>query len=598
MSLLISVRDIKKSYGDKTILNDINMDIRSGEKLGLVGRNGAGKTSLANIIYGSLEYDAGKIICHKNDLIMAYLSQVNGPPQKAGYDSDDEQPQSGSMKSGLLHDKTDCDEVQNSHEFMRVSSYLGLSQHQVWDEEHLNGLSGGEKTKLALAAIWAKQPGLLILDEPTNHLDMQGVEWLIGELRNFAGAVIIISHDRYFLDQTVNRIVELDNGVVNDYWGNYSFYRAEKQRRYESQLHQYNAQVKEQERIEQNIMQLKDWSSQAHRESRRKAAANGAKKEYYRAKAKKRDKAIKSKIKQLEKMKTEGPERPQAELTVKFDYSESGKRGRRVIEAVNISKSYGARTLFHASSFYIKKGEKVGVYGHNGCGKTTLLKIILGLESLDQGELFISSSARIAYIGQDSTDLDPDNNALQIIDAQAGIQRSRATALLANMGINEAMLKRKVKNLSPGEQTRIKIARSIMSEPQLLILDEPGNHLDLPSREQLESTLLEYDGTVLLVSHDRYMLEKLCDVMLIFDDTRIQRIDGGVKEYFARFQTGDKRKPDRSEADRQEEKLIIETRISYLLGELNRYQVGSEEYCLVDTELMELMKRKRSIERK
>ncbi len=572
MSLLMSLRGIKKSYGDLDVLKDVNLDISYGEKIGLVGNNGAGKTSLANIIYGSLEYDAGTITYHKSNLGTEYLLQSADCATK-------------------LDDYHQGDEAQGKGEFTRVSRYLGLGKNQVWEETRRDGLSGGEKTKLALAAIWSKTPELLILDEPTNNLDMQGIEWLIAELNVYTGAVLIISHDRYFLDQTVERIMEVEAGVINDYMGNYSFYRTEKQRLYESQLHQYTSQVKEQQKIAQNIEQLKDWSAQAHKESRHKAAINQGKKEYYRAKAKKRDQAVKSKLKRLEKMQTEGLERPQAEPVIKFSYIESEKRGRRVIEANNISKCFGARKLFDNSSFFIKNGEKIGLYGPNGCGKTTLLRIILGLEDYDQGDLFVSPSARIAYIGQDSSDLDLEQNALEVINAKAGKQRTQAITLLANMGLNEAMLKRPLKDLSPGEQTRIKMARSILENPQLLIMDEPGNHLDLLSREQLETTLCDYDGTILLVSHDRYMLERVCNVMLVFNNLKIQRIEGGFQDYLQKWQVDDKSGNSHGETNCQEDKLLIETRISFWLGELNRYQAGSEGYRQADSELKQLMRK-------
>jgi len=295
--MLISCRHIKKSYNDKIVLDGIDLDISRGDRIGLVGRNGAGKSTLADILTGNSEYDEGSIISSRRKIKVGYLRQTED--------------------GGVFRDVM-INEVEMSGELQRLTSHLGVAGLDVLGEERWHHLSGGEKSKLALAAVWAAQPDLAILDEPTNHMDYQGMEYLIQELQRFDGAVIIISHDRYFLDKTVTQIAEIEKGKITMYPGNYSDFRAAKQQLRESQWHLYKSQQKEQRKIDQAIEQLKTWSDKAHRESRHKGGGMVGGKEYFRKKAKKRDQAIKSQMKRLEKMRQEQVERPTADPRVSF----------------------------------------------------------------------------------------------------------------------------------------------------------------------------------------------------------------------------------------------------------------------------------------
>ncbi|MCG8485823.1 MAG: ABC-F type ribosomal protection protein [Clostridia bacterium] len=566
--MLIKFNKIKKDFGDVSVLKDINLEIERGERVGLVGGNGAGKTTLANIIFGNLICDAGEIIWGEEDLKVGYLIQ------------------STYYTSNTINNMfQDTKEVIKG--FFERASQLGLKNVKSWDNTRFDGLSGGEKTKLALAHIWAEKPNLLILDEPTNHMDFQGIQWLIDEINKYKGTIIIISHDRYFLDECVGRIIELENGVIHSYKGNYTFYRNEKKRQYDSQLNAYSIQEKYKQKIAQDIHQLKNWSDKSHRESRKKAKQVVGKKEYFRVKAKKKDKQVKSKLKRLEKIELEGVKKPKAETKINFEFDGVEKKGKRMIEAINISKAYGEHVLFKNSSFYIQRGDRIGLFGRNGCGKSTLIKAVMGEESLDDGKMSISASAKIAYLSQDVLELNEEKTVLDVFDIVSKEKLSKARTLLSNMGFTQLMINKQIKQLSLGERTRIKIAQLILNENTMLILDEPTNHLDLRSREKLEETLEAYNGTILIASHDRYMLERICDKLLVFENGSIKRKEYGFKEYMDSNQ-----KTDQYHQNKEEEKLILENRISYILGQLSQYSPQHPEYQKLDAEFNALMKKK------
>lgn len=570
MALLLSCRKIKKDFGEINILNNINFDIAEGERIGLVGLNGSGKTTLANILAGNLELEGGSLCWHKKSVRIGYLKQESA------------------YISSFAEDE-------NVKDYLYTSSALGLKKVGGWDEEKLMHLSGGEKTKLSISQVWAINPDFLILDEPTNHLDYHGVKWLIKELGSFKGTILVISHDRYFLDKCVTRTFEIEDHSLEDYKGNYSFYREEKKRRYETQLSAYYQQEEMKRKINEQINTLKNWSAKAHRDAPAKAAAAGNKKggkEFLRAKAKKMDIQIKSRIKKLEKIKVEGVEKPKEENSINFKLKSAVLKGRRIVEATNISKGFENNLLFKDSSFYIQKGEKVGIFGENGCGKTTLLRILMGREAVDKGEIFLSSSARPGYLSQYISELDMSKKAIDLFRITSREEKSKVQTLLYNMGFNESMLSQTMGCLSLGELTRLRIAELITRECDLLILDEPLNHLDIHSREKLEEVLLNYNGTIILVSHDRYMMERVCSKLLIFKDSCIKRWEFGLKDYLE-DKSSTKKDIQRSI---KEKKLLLENEISYILGELCKYTPGSEEYVRLDLEFRKLIEKKKETE--
>nr|WP_263326693.1 ABC-F type ribosomal protection protein [Neobacillus sp. Marseille-Q6967] len=563
-SSIIKVTGVEKSFNLRKILHNISFDIKNGDRVGLVGYNGTGKTTLANLLTGKLLPDNGTI--EKSNLLnIGYLSQ------------------------SIDYEVYDFN-LQNESELSFHASKLGLNKVNDWDEQRLNHLSGGEKLKVALSMIWSSRPDFLILDEPTNHLDFKGMDWLVEELKKFAGAVFIISHDRHFLDKTVNRIFELENGQIHFYSGNYSDYQKEKKHRVETQLHQYNVQQRKKEEIEMQMDQLKSWSEKAHRNSTKQGRDYGFK-EYHRAKAKNRDKQVKSKMKRLHsELEKNKVEKPFEEVKVRFQFDSQGKRGKRIIEADKLSKSFGSRSLFVDTYFYINQGERIGLLGENGCGKTTLIKMILGDVQDTSGMLWKSDSLRIAYLSQDVGDLSPDKNAIEALGYTDRESIRQARTLFANLGLTEKHITASISTLSLGERTRVKLVDMLMKEYDVLILDEPTNHLDLPSREQLEKTLNEFTGTIITVSHDFYFLNKLCNKLLVFEDQKIKRVEMTPEEFLYQPRT----QPS-NQSNKQELLMVIENRIATILGELSLIEPKDPKYRELDKEFNELIKQKREL---
>ena len=543
MTAILQGKHISKEFGDKIILNDISFEIESGKKIGIVGSNGAGKTTLADIITNTIKPTSGQLLWQYSGMDIGYMKQA--------------------------------------------TEYLDLEQT----------LSGGERTKKLLTQLLYSKKDFLVLDEPTNHMDYEGVKWLIKQIKAFKGAVVIISHDRFFLDQCIDCIMEIDQGRIVNYNGNYSFYREEKRRRYESQLHLFIEQEKLKSQIRGQIEELEGWSEKAHRESRKKAIATGNKfggKEYNRVKAKKMDKAVKSRIKRLEKIEVAGLVKPEEEIKVLFQLEATKKVGDTILQAKDIRKFYGNKLIFNESSFYIKRGEKIGVYGVNGCGKSTLVKAILKQIPLE-GEIRISEERKIGYISQDVLDIREEKNILQVFEATSKEEERQIRMALVQMGFSNDRLYDKAKVLSLGERMKLKLLLLIRQGCEVLILDEPTNHIDLHVREQLEETLKGYNGTLILVTHDRYMLEQLCDKLLVFENQVIRRYEYGIRGYLERKeqkQVAQDESNKKEMKNNKEDKMLLENEIAYIIGQLSREKQGTPIYEELDNKYQELIKQR------
>lgn len=508
----LSIRGIKKSFGDHEVLRDVSFDIEEYDRIGLVGVNGCGKSTLLNILLGRMEADAGQVEFYRQPSA-AMLDQA---------------PELGEELDQIRQDVA-------YGEFRQTLGALGTAPDR---ESHPVGvLSGGEQMKLALSRLLAEKPELLLLDEPTNNLDLHGIDALIEQLAAYQGALLIVSHDRYFLDQVVGRVLELENGTITEYLGGYTDYREEKARRYEEALHRYEADRKEQERIDSAIHQVKEWADKGHRESTKKVDRSGVKmglKEKFRTRAKKKDSQVKSQVKRLERLKRDAEERPREERKVYFEVSGDGRHGKRILEAEGLTKGFGGTALFGNASFVLTRGEHVALFGPNGCGKTTFVRMMQGTEPADSGRLWLSPSSSPFVLEQNLISLPEDRTPLQYFTGLWGRLDGEQRVRLANMGLRADLLGRRIGKLSYGERMKVKLAELILSNEDFIVLDEPTNHLDLHAREMLEDSLASYEGTLLLVSHDVYFLERVCDKVLLFEDGTIRKLELSFAEYMER----------------------------------------------------------------
>jgi len=477
---MIRIQQVTKAFDEKPLLVSLNIDIKDGARLGIIGENGCGKTTLMNILASQIECDSGSVYM-PNNTVIAYMEQV---------------------------------------------------QFSKEDET----LSGGERTKKALKTIFSEYSNVLILDEPTNHLDYKGILWLKTLIDRYTGTVIMVSHDRYFMDLICQEIYEIQNTKGTLYTGNYSDYKAEKEHRYLTQKNAYDKDRKAQSMIQADIAQLSTWSQKAHRESTIKGQKTGNKmgaKEYFRAKAKKSDKAVKSKLKRLEKLVDEGLKKPEEDEQIKFQFYKGDNNTKQLIYCEDVEISFGQNLLFETSRFSIMRGERLAFIGQNGSGKTTFIRMLRKEILAYKGRLSMNPSVRIGYLSQDVMDLDPRKS---IIDSLGYVEKDRLTLAriqLNNLGIDKDMIHRKISTLSMGERTRVKLA-SILLEPfDILILDEPTNHLDIISKEVLEKALLTFEGTILIVSHDLYLLNALCTSMLLIENKNLMKVDIPPKEWLA-----------------------------------------------------------------
>lgn len=568
--MLISGYKISFAYSEKVILKETNFVIKEYDRIGIIGPNGAGKTTLVEIIAGYQKCDSGKLEKGRQNLQVSYLKQVT---KKGEYD--------------------DVFTDNQASAFLSDTKKLNLDTVTKWSDVRFENLSGGERTKVELAKVFNERGQLLILDEPTNNLDQKGIMWLIEQIQRYKGAVIVISHDRYFLDQVVNKVFAIEKQKIHQYDGTYSDYQKEKARRNKAYVNQYEKEKKEQQKIDLQIAKLREWSDKAHRQAGKGGTLSENRqaglKEFERVKAKKRDKQVKSREKRLLKLKTEGLEKLENDNDVVLISKKVGeKMGKVVLEVDSVTKRFHDKILFSDVSFYIKRGEKIGVIGDNGVGKSTLIRCLLNQEKVDRGNIFMSPSQKVGYLSQDILDFDDTKTIMQLLKKDQMINQSEARMALAQIGLTNEYINKKIGTLSFGEKMRLKLVLLLLVQSTFLILDEPTNHLDIESREQLEKMLKAYTGTIFIVSHDRYLIENVCDKTLVFEKGTIKRFESGmqnIKLIQKSEETGI------SESD----KMLIEFQITKLLSELSQLDVESKLYQEVQNKLERLYQKKREL---
>ncbi len=506
--MILSCSHITKAFGEDTILSDVSFHINDNEKCAVVGINGVGKTTLLRIITGELGADSGEVIFSKN-ASFGYLRQyqpldsentIYEEIKSAKADIFELEKRIRSLESKMRSasdnelEKMYSEYNRTMTEYERLGGYaceseitgiikgLGFSEDSF--NQKINTLSGGEKTRIALGRILLSAPDLIILDEPTNHLDMNSISWLENYLANYKGAVLIVAHDRYFLDKTVTKTIELDNGKSTVFNGNYSAYSEKKKLLRESMLKAYYKQQQEISRQEEVIKKLKSFN----REKSIKRAES-------------REKML-ARIDRIQK-----PYEINSEMKITF--KPATESGNDVLSAEGISKSFDDNCLFSDISFDIKKGERIAIIGDNGTGKTTILKIINELLPADCGTIKFGSNVCIGYYDQEHQMLSPEKTIFdEISDAYPYMTNTEIRNVLAAFLFTNDDVFKLIKDISGGERGRVSIAKLMLSDANFLILDEPTNHLDIVSKEILENALLNYTGTVLYVSHDRYFINR------------------------------------------------------------------------------------------
>ena len=527
--MLLSVNNISKTFETGPILSGVSFNIERRQKTALIGSNGSGKTTLLRIITGAMDADTG-IVTFERDAEVGYLSQ-EGTFSGGGtvYEemlacrsdlvrmeeelrSLEKQMESSDNISSVCerYEKLNTEfELKGGYTYR--SEIVGVLKGLGFSDEDFNRqastLSGGQKTRAALGAILVRKPDLIILDEPTNHLDMNSVIWLEGYLAAYDGAVLIVSHDRYFLDRIAEYVFEIENTKLEVYKGNYSDYAYKKKQLFDARMKAYLNQQQEIKHQEEVIEKLKSFN----REKSIKRAES-------------REKAL-NKIQVLDR-----PEEINDEMTLHLKPSKTS--GEDVLKAEHLSKSFDGRVLFSDASFEIKRGEHICIIGDNGTGKTTLLKILNGITEPDSGSFTLGTNVETAYYDQEHHVLDPDKTIYdEISDAHPDMTITQIRTVLASFLFTDENVYKQIALLSGGEKGRVSLAKLMLSSANLLFLDEPTNHLDITSKEILENALSEYEGTVVCVSHDRYFVNRISTRILELNDGHFDNYIGNYDYY-------------------------------------------------------------------
>lgn len=569
--IILSCNNLTKSFGVESILENISFTVNEGDKIGVIGVNGTGKTTLFKIISGIYGYDSGEIYTSK-DCEIGYLEQntnfysdntiftevlevfsdlikMEEDLRKMECEISDKSSETNSPDLQKLMDNYShkLELFQNSNGYGYKSEAKGVLKGLGFNDDELEKpikiLSGGEKTRVLLAKLLLKKPTLLLLDEPTNHLDSDALEWLELFLKQYKGTVILISHDRYFLDQSVNRIFEIHNKKLKAYNGNYSYYVEKSAIDKEIERKTYEDQQKEIKKQEESIERLKAYGREKHLK-----------------RARSKEKAL-SKIEVLDK-----PDGERKRAKIKF--IPAVESGNDVLAVRDVEMSFPDKVLFKDLNLDIYRGEKVALIGPNGAGKSTLFKIIMNELEPIQGEVKFGTNVNTAYFHQEQKTLNLDNTVIdEIWDANPHLTQTEVRNMLgAFLFENEDVFKR-ISSLSGGERARVAILKLILSQSNFLLLDEPTNHLDIDSKEVLEEALVNYTGTIFTISHDRYFLNKVVDKILVLDEN-------GVTEYLGNYDYYIEKKRQLSEMNKEEN---TETKTKTQLKEEKRKEKEQRE---------------------
>ena len=481
---IINIEHISKIYGDKVIFEDASFGVHQGDKIGIIGINGTGKSTLLKMVAQAEEPDAGQII-RQNSLKIAYLPQ------------NPEFPQNATVHSYAMEGNPDTDWLVQSN-----LNQLGITE----DDTLLEHLSGGQRRKVAMAKILASEFDVLLLDEPTNHLDEQMITWLEEYLRGFRGTVLMVTHDRYFMDKVTNKILEISHGKIYSYESNYSGFLERKAEREEMELAS--------ERKRQSILRMElEWAKRGCRARSTKQRAR---------------------LERLEALKN--GKAPVQDQNVELDSVET-RMGKKTVELHHVSKHYGDKKILEDFSYILLKNQKLGIIGPNGCGKSTLMKLMAGLIQPDEGSIEVGETIKIGYFAQEEQEMDDNQRVIDYVKDIAEYITTRdgkisASQMLERFLFTPDMQYAPIGKLSGGEKRRLYLLGVLSSEINLLLLDEPGNNLDIPTLTILEDYLNSFSGIVVTVSHDRYFLDNVVDRIFAFDGNgHLSQYEGGYTDY-------------------------------------------------------------------
>lgn len=533
----LSFNNIVKYLDSTQVFKGISFQIYDRERVGIVGANGSGKSTILKIIAGIEELtrdDKGTIAIPRGATI-AYLEQIpnynQGVTVKEVLNQAFGEVHSIESNIKVLEERMELiegDELERAlKEYSRLQQEYevkggyeqgeklskvcqGLNLTESFIDKEFNILSGGEKTTVILGKILLQNPDILLLDEPTNHLDMKSVEWLEEYLKGYKGIVIVVSHDRYFLDNVVTKIIELEDMYCETYKGNYSYYVNQKEENMLIQFENYKEQQKKIVAMEKAIKDLRDWAIRADNNKFFKRAA--------------------SMQKSLNKMDRISKPKFQRQ-NMKLSFNETERSGNDVIVVKNLYKNYGDKELFRDGSMQVNFGERVALIGANGSGKTTFLKMVLGEEQLDGGSTKIGESVKVAYLPQNITFDNEEATVLETFRENFSILEGKAREYLSKFMFYGGNVFKKVKHLSGGERIRLKLSQLLFQDINLLIMDEPTNHLDIDSIENLEEALKEFNGTIFYISHDRYFINNISNHVIAIEDKKFTSYEGNYDNY-------------------------------------------------------------------
>ena len=534
--IILGADHLSKSFGERTLFEDITFSVQEKDAVGLVGANGAGKTTLFRMITGQETVDSGLLSRSKqcrvgwmeqhacaDEGLTAYdqaLSQFASLMEmEAALEKIHLQIEQGDTDPGLLERQQSTMERYEregglTYRSRTRSALLGLGMAEEELSLPMAALSGGQRSKVSLARLLVSDSNLLLLDEPTNHLDMKSVEWLEGYLRAYQGAFVVVSHDRYFLDHVTNITWELEHGRLAVCKGNYSAYLEQKERGREIAAKHYEQTRREIARLEGIVAQQRQWNRERN------------------------IRTAESKLKVIQKLE-QTLVKPEQELEgIRFSFAVKYTGANEVLSARDMGMRYGDKVLFDRAELSLFRRERVFLIGPNGCGKTTLLRLLTGQLEGANGEVRLGSGVTLGYYDQTQSNLHPEKTVLQEVwDDFSDFTQSEIRGALAAFLFRGDDVQKRVDMLSGGERARVAILKLMLTKANLLLLDEPTNHLDIASREALEQALMDYDGTLLMVSHDRYFINKLADRVVAFDGDGLREFAGNYDEYLAALPT-------------------------------------------------------------